>query len=151
MKCGAAIDTLWAQRVSTETVHHADDRDRRGPIGGRMATVLLVCRCTDCSRCHIPNNCYFLSALSPYRSVLVARCDVIYKCTKLIVQRNDDRFPAYFQLSRPRERRGENLALGVHASAASSRERVGLASLRWRSRRPRRSLENAQFHSRFPE
>ncbi|KAK2185718.1 hypothetical protein NP493_225g01035 [Ridgeia piscesae] len=41
--------------------------------------------------------------------------------------------------------------MGVHASAASSRGRVGLASLRWRSRRPRRSLENAQLRSRFPE
>ena len=46
---------------------------------------------------------------------------------------------------------GENLALGVHASTASSRERLGFVSLRWRSRRYYRCLENAQLRSRFPE
>ena len=127
---GLSWDEVWRSVFLRRQCQHADDSGRRGHIGGRLSSVLLVYRCIDCSRRHIHNNCYFLTALSPYRSVLVVRCNVIYNCTEQTVWRNDDVFPVCFQLSGPRGRHGENLALRMHTSATSCCRRWGLASLR---------------------
>ena len=83
--------------------------------------------------------------------MLATRWEDVFLYTRETTRRDGDVFPSYCQFSRPTWRRRQNLALGVHVSAASSRGRVGLASLRWRSRRRRRSLENAQLRARFLE
>ena len=83
--------------------------------------------------------------------MLAARWENVFKYTRETRRCDGDVFPPCYQSLRPASRRRENLPLGVHASAASSRGRVGIAYLHWRSRRRRRSLENAQFCGRLRE
>ena len=116
-----------------------------------MSRISLACHFTNCSRCYIHSDCCFTSTLSPVVHQVSRGIMLPARWWNINKRRCGDVFPACFKLLWPNGRHGENLALGVHASAASSRGRVGLASLRWWSRRPRRSLENAQLRSRFPE
>ena len=112
-----------------------DDRESCGPIGGRLSCIYLAYGCSSDSRRYIHFRRCSACALSPLVHqvspglVLAARWENVFKYTRETTRCDGDVFPPCYQSLRPASRRRENLPLGVHASAASSRGRVGIAYL----------------------